>query len=808
MFFIGAAISSGIGQTQRAFIKAAEEAMDRANYYAALDYYSEALEFDTSDVSLMYEAAHAARLFDSYQKGEELYQKVIDSDNEGKFPEANYHLAFVQQMQGKYDEAKRNYELYLSQYENDDERLTEKSRKEISMIDWAAEMMKNPEPSISVVNAGEEVNSIYSDINPLLDGEDLVYSSVKFYPEDRKKYSDRHIAKILKKDADLPSFEISEDFNNNNLHTANAAYNISKSKIFYTICEYGERGEIRCDIYCRVVNGDGSFGNEMKLPSPVNIDSFNTTQPFVAFDKESGQEVLYFVSNRTGGKGGLDIWASQITGIESFAEPENITSVNTPYDEMTPFFHKNSQVLFFSSNGYQTIGGFDVYRSTKEKGSFTKPENLGAPINSSYNDVYYSLDEDGNKGVLSSNRYGSQYVDELHKSCCYDIYNVDIGELEIFLNALTFDAKTLDSLEGVTVQLLDAETGDLITSITNAIGNDHLFQLERGKEYLIVSTRPGFYPDTLPVNTNNVFKSETLTRKIFLERSSLELQVFTFDEISRDPLPGTTVYLEDLTDNTIQEIVLTNENANDFVFEVIPGHSYRITAQRDRYYDAIKEFVARDDDGSGIITKDLFLTRRDLNVYLPLALYFDNDIPDRRSRSLTTDRNYSETFDDYVLKKFEFIERYSANLSGSNKDLAETRVDQFFEEDVKGGYDRFLRFLDYIVGQLQDGNTFDISIRGFASPRADTRYNLALSQRRVEAVQNEIKSYNNGILIPYIDNGQLKITELSYGESLAPDNVSDALYDRQNSIYSPEASTERRAEIVEIKQGAIPESSN
>lgn len=96
-----------------------------------------------------------------------------------------------------------------------------------------------------------------------------------------------------------------------------------------------------------------------------------------------------------------------------------------------------------------------------------------------------------------------------------------------------------------------------------------------------------------------------------------------------------------------------------------------------------------------------------------------------------------------------------------------------------------------------------MSIRGFASPRADTKYNLALSQRRVVCIQNELNDYKNGALKEYIANGQLKITELSYGESLAPDNVSDALFDRQNSIFSPEASRERRGEILEIKQGSI-----
>ncbi len=793
---------SSRGQTQKAFLNAAGEAYNSENYYTALDYYLEALEFDTSDINIMYMAAEAARKFSSFEVAEDLYTKVLAQDSDAAFPEAGFHLATVQQLQGKYDVARRNYEMYVSQYEGDNQRLTDRSGKEIASIDWAQDKINNPDPSISIMRMGGVVNTPNSEIGAIMDGDNLVYSSVQYLPEDRKTYSDKLISKVLTSTDSLTSYEIADDFNKPNLHTAHVTFNMNRSKVFYTVCEYITDTEVRCDLYCRAILGDGTYGIEKKLPSPVNVDSFTTTQPNVAFDKDSGQEILYFVSNRPGGKGGLDIWASNITGVESFADPVNVTSVNTASDEMSPFFHNNSQVLYFSTDGDMTLGGFDVYRSVKSGGQFEKAENVGAPINSSYNDVYYKLSEEGDRGLLSSNRLGSQYVDEINKSCCYDIYEAQIGDLEISVNALTFDAKSLDSLEGVTVQLIDARTGAVLNTITNDIGADHIFELERAKEYLLVSSKPEYYTDTLPLNTNTVFSSEDLIRKIYMRRSSLELQVFTFDEISREPLIGTTVLLEDLTDSSIQSVSLTNENAHDFVFNVIPGHSYRITASRDRYYDSFKEFVANDDDGSGMITKELFLTRRDLNLYLPLALYYDNDLPDENSRELTTEKTYTETFDQYILKKFEFIDEYTTGLSGSERDLAESRVEEFFEQDVKEGFDRFTRFLDFITGQLQDGQSFDLSIRGFASPRADTKYNLALSQRRVVSVQNELRSFRQGVLLPFIENGQLKITELSYGESLAPDNVSDVLYDRRNSIFSPEASRERRSEIVEIKQGS------
>ncbi|MEL6122370.1 MAG: hypothetical protein AAFR14_01510 [Bacteroidota bacterium] len=788
-----------MSQSRGAFVEAAQDAYDEEDYYSSLRFYLEALDFDSTDVEVKYMIAESARNFLSYEVAEEYYTQVLSEDAENTYPKASYFLAEMQQMQGKYDMAKRNYEMYLSLSEGDDSFVTSKAQMEIANIDWAKDMTQNPEPSVSVSLLPGDANTPYSEISATQVGDQVVYSSVQFLPEDRKTYGNKFISKVLSTDSVGDGPLLSD----NNLHTANLAYNTNRTKVFYTVCHYINGSDIRCDLYSRQIMADGSFGEGVKLPEHINADSITTTQPVVGFDQESGQELLYFVSDREGGKGKLDIWYSSIDGEDEYSQPINLTSLNTIYNEITPFFHNNTQVLYFSSDGYKTLGGYDIYRSLKEGDDFSQPENLRAPTNGSFNDAFYSIDENGEQALFSSNRLGSQYIDELNKSCCYDIYEATISDLEINLNALTFDAKSLDSLEGATVQLVCVSTGDIMGELTNDIAADHIFQLERNKEYMIITSKPGYATDTMMLNTKTVFKSEDIVKKIYLERTSLDLEVFTFDEISGRPLPGTTVRLINLTDETIQEVVLTNEAANDFLFEVKPGHSYRLEASRDRYYSDSIEFVAKDDLGTGTITKELFLVRRDLNIYLPLELYFDNDHPDLRSTSLQTQKTYSETFGEYVIKKEEFKRRYASGAPADNKELAQTRVDEFFEEEVKDGYDVFLRFLDYITGQLQDGYSFDLSIRGFASPRADTRYNLALSQRRVVSVQNEIRAYNEGVLVPFIDNGQLRITELSFGESLAPDDVSDVLYDRRNSIYSPEASRERRVEIVEIKEGGL-----
>lgn len=801
---VGLFAYDGMAQSLSQFTNAAEKAFMEKDYYSALSYYLEVTDFDTSDINVMYNVAESARNFSSYAIADDYYQKVVDRDSDGKYPMASYWLAEMLQMQGEYDEATTYYNIYLSEQEGEDEYLTAKAKKQISSAEWSKELLSNPAQNITISRLGDNINTEFSEFGAIYDQDNITYSSLAFASKERQNIPSKVISKLLKS-SDGESVPYDDNINKDNLHTAHSSYNINKSKLYYTICEYKNASEIRCDLYSRAVLGDGTLGEEMKLPDFINSDVHTTTQPSVGFDRVSGDELLFFSSDRTGGEGKMDIWYSVINGVNSYSDPINITDINTPEDDITPFFSGGSQTLYFSSLGYTTLGGFDIYRTERNNQGFGQVENLGVPVNSSFNEMYYSETTDGDKILFSSNRTGTKFIDPLNESCCYDIFEGTVEDVSINLNAITFDGSSLDTLSDATVLLIDSETGRLIATLSNSDGGDHIFQLERGREYLIVSSKEGYANDTININTNRIYKSEDLIRKVFLKRSSLDLQVFAFDDVSKLPLPGTTIRLIDLTDNTVQEIVITNDNAHDFAFKIIPDHSYKIIASRDRYDETSAEFIARDENGSGIVTRNMYLGRRDLNIYLPLALYFDNDRPGQRSVSLTTDLDYSSTFDDYVIKKQEFKAEYIKTMSEEESYLGEQRIEDFFENDVKAGFDNFQSFLQAMLKQLNQGKTFELSIRGFASPRADSRYNLALSQRRVVSVERDIRNYLSGAFIPFIDNGQLKITQLSYGENLAPSNVSDVFYDRRNSVYSPEASKERRVEIVEIKSQFINE---
>ena len=122
----------------------------------------------------------------------------------------------------------------------------------------------------------------------------------------------------------------------------------------------------------------------------------------------------------------------------------------------------------------------------------------------------------------------------------------------------------------------------------------------------------------------------------------------------------------------------------------------------------------------------------------------------------------------------------------------------FFEGEVVGGYDKLKRFMRALKKELELGRSLEIAIKGYTSPIADTRYNLALGQRRVSSVANEILNYEGGHFRKYVQNGSLIITDISFGEETSPEDVSDKISDMSQSVYGLGASKERRVQIVKI----------
>jgi len=176
----------------------------------------------------------------------------------------------------------------------------------------------------------------------------------------------------------------------------------------------------------------------------------------------------------------------------------------------------------------------------------------------------------------------------------------------------------------------------------------------------------------------------------------------------------------------------------------------------------------------------------ELNNLLPVQLFFDNDQPDPRSLSDTTTISYISLANTYIAQRPVYMQQYGEEAG------------TFFDTKVQGGLNTFNEALPKILLVLQQGKKVTVSLKGYTSPLATKKYNEALSERRIASVENYLFNWNNGVLKPYLDKGNMILKHMPFGESTANTGVSDNVYDPKNSIYNPGAAYERRVEIEDI----------
>ncbi len=164
------------------------------------------------------------------------------------------------------------------------------------------------------------------------------------------------------------------------------------------------------DLYFSVFENT-NWSNLEKLPEAINSKYAESSASL----SEDGN-ILYFSSDRDGGYGGKDIYRSIRFGNGDWSLPLNLgPTINSKFDDDAPFISADGKSLYFSSKGHKTIGGFDIFKlSLKEDGnSWSLPQNLGYPVNTVKDDIYFVTTEDENKGYYSSSRdggYGGQDI--------------------------------------------------------------------------------------------------------------------------------------------------------------------------------------------------------------------------------------------------------------------------------------------------------------------------------------------------------------------------------------------------------------
>ena len=305
-------------------------------------------------------------------------------------------------------------------------------------------------------------------------------------------------------------------------HDAAASIN-NHNVVFYTRWSDDERKDQ--SIYlARMV--DFKFYESYKLGIAVNVTGYKSIHPFVSLDGQT----LFFSSNRPGGQGGMDLWKIKIDELGNLVgDATNLGyPINSDLDEVTPFFHETSSTLFFSSNGHNSIGGLDIYKSSydKESYAFMTPINLGLPINSSKDDAYLIWDKKLLKGFFASDR---NPCDNGH---CYDIYEVTNEPINIYLSGIAYDAATNDVLPNTTLTFKDikSEFQPFIIE-TDSVGF-YEKELIHGWEIFIKAQKNSYFADAASINTTTINETTSLTQDFYLNpipSGEIEIEGIEYD---------------------------------------------------------------------------------------------------------------------------------------------------------------------------------------------------------------------------------------------------------------------------------------
>ncbi|MTB51901.1 hypothetical protein [Lewinella sp. W8] len=632
-FFLVGILSPLAAQQQgfEGFMKAGDAQAAQDNHYNAYRNYEAALQFlEDADrdygervAEAYYKTGISAYRASAYTEAEKFLLLLANEEGIGKYALTQYFLGQATFRQGKYDLAAAYFQQFLDQQPNAPEAYRSAALAQINDADWAIDAMSRTE-DIVMNHLPEGVNTSYMDLG-YVHGP----SGTRFFSSNRFVYKNdtirpkRDLSRIMKRTGETTAQALPSTINIPGKNVAHVTFNREQDKVFYCVCDFKGYDETRCDIYTAEVTDGGDWVNPKMLD--LNVEGFNTTTPSVGLNADNGQEYLFFASDRPGGKGGLDLYRSSISADGSVGEPENIEYLNTEGNDATPFWYSPRQTLFFSTDGRFTFGGLDIYKSYWVDGSFRRPVNLGAPVNSAADEGHYTrFNDPADIAYVSSRRPGPDvifYDQNEQDVCCYDIYSFT-PDPRISLQALTFNELTDENLIGATVELYKVGPNgpELVETITNLEGNEFNFLVDPEAKYQLKATKEGYTEDLdeFDLADPEFADKAFIERKLYLS-PKVNLDVFTFNNVDGSDLPGATVRLyevgEDGTRILIEEF--TNEEGNDSHFPLLVGKKYLVEADKPGFGKASSEVDLRNyDPAEGTsIRRDLYLGQL-LEVYV------------------------------------------------------------------------------------------------------------------------------------------------------------------------------------------------
>jgi outer membrane protein OmpA-like peptidoglycan-associated protein/tetratricopeptide (TPR) repeat protein len=468
------------------------------NYRAGIEYMDKAIEKDPNFWEAHLLAGEFYEILRDYPSAIKHFEAALSiNPNHSGTGSTYFYLANLQVAVGEYEKGLQNIEIYIRN-KNANPDLVRQAYGMKDNCEFAIKSLKNPR-NFNPVNVGPGINTADPEYFPTItvDGKTILFT--------------RRI-----KDDRVPHFKQQEDFyiselNNQNIwgtatpmpQNVNTVLNEGaptiaadgRSLIFVACSDqsgdnnYGENriGKGSCDMFYTKKLG-ARWTDPINLPGNVNTPSWES-QPSLSADGKT----LYFIRrvSKRGEMTNSDIYVSKLMDDGQWGTPIALPKhINTPVQEESVLIHPDGKTLYFASRGHIGMGGSDIYLTRlDDKGNWSKPENLGYPINTMYEENSLMVSPDGEIAYFASDRKGG-YGD-------LDIYYFDMPEefkptKTLYFEGIVYDITTRKPVPGK-FQLIDLKTGkEVIVSEADRLTGEFMVSLPVNREYALNVSYPGY----------------------------------------------------------------------------------------------------------------------------------------------------------------------------------------------------------------------------------------------------------------------------------------------------------------------------
>ncbi len=505
-----------------------KNAFTQGDYSSAAMYYQSYIDAKPKNYKIMYRLAESYRLSKDYRRAEVAYLQAYEL-NPKKNTLALFYHATMLKMNGQFERADEYYAKFKKEYKGKDKskymKMIGNSTKAAAFV---SNSLKNP-VKISIEHLDSTINTGHVEAAPyFINDSSIVYSSLKtdqqyFYinPEDsstnepyRKLFSASKTGDKWQGGNEFPG-----PFNVPDMHVTNGTLSGDGQRFYFTKCVRNRKNKTICSIYVSRFE-DGSWSEPQSLGDDVNDPTYTSTQPTVGTETAKNREIVYFVSDREGGKGGMDIWYTIYDAKKNeYKTPQNAgAKLNTAGDEVTPYFDWETKTFYFSSDSWTGLGGLDIFKTNGEMKKWTTPENMGSPLNSSYDDFYYVLNKSTKEhGLFVSNRE-LKGVLGAGEHCCDDIFSFQwLDAVKLDVNGTLYDATDVTKvpLKGARVFLELKSVDDTSFIQVNGVFTDgngkYSLAVMPNREYRLISKKEGYFATVSEFNTFDRKKSGSVT---------------------------------------------------------------------------------------------------------------------------------------------------------------------------------------------------------------------------------------------------------------------------------------------------------